>query len=93
MVRRDVPIRGDVGLAFVFGNRATGVENAARRRVLRAGDVSFDHDALALCLHVRVRHGDCGKERFRVGVQRLVVEVVSRRQLHEFAKIHHADAR
>ena len=78
--------------ALVAGQRAAAGERAALGLVDRAGHVALDDLALLLRLQLRVgnRHG--GKQRLRIRVQRVGVELVARRQLHHAAQIHHRDA-
>src|SRR5215471_18714061 len=67
------------------------VEAAAGRRLDGAGDVALEEDALAL--HRRVGDGHRGEKRLRVGMLRVVVELLARGDLHDLAQVHHGYAR
>ena len=71
--------------------RAAGVEPAAARRVRRRRQVTGQQDPLAPLLDDRVGHRDGAHQRARVGVQRLLVQVVGRRLLDQRPEVHDAD--
>src|SRR5436190_1465816 len=97
-----VVARGEVPIAVVRERRldlhadlrhvaATRVEAAARRRVDRARDVALEDDPLALVAQVRIRDRHGGEQRLGVRHDRPVVELLCRRELDEFAEVHHRD--
>src|SRR5712692_2961952 len=70
---------------------AARVEAAPRRRLDRARHVALEQDALALDRGVGDRHR--GQERLGVGMLRVVVELLGRRDLHDLAQVHDRHAR
>ena len=71
---------------------AAGTETAAGRGVHGAWHVAFEDDALAFVLYVGIgdRHGR--EQGLGVRVERVVVQLVARRELDEDAEVHHPDA-
>ena len=65
---------------------------AAGLHVDGARHVAFQFDLHALALLVGIGDGDGRKEGFRVGVQRIAVEVFRGADFHELAQIHNRDA-
>ena len=86
------PRRSDRSAADIHHVRAARVEVAARRRVDRARHVAAEDDPLAPLLDHRVRNRHGGEQRLGVRVQRLIVEIVAGRHLHDLAEVHHGDA-
>src|SRR5438874_9503395 len=85
------PIR-DYLTAFFDRDRATSVEDAALRRPERAGDVAGQDYALPLALEDRVGDGDSRKQGLRIGMKRVLVDLIAVGQLHELAEVHHGNA-
>ena len=54
--------------------------------------VTFEHDAPARALLVRVGHDRSREQRLRVGMLRVAEELVARRELDELPEVHHRDA-
>src|SRR5689334_17918523 len=71
------------------GDRAARVEMAARRWMNGTGNVSLQHDALAL--HGRIGDRHRRQERLGIGMERLVVEVARRRDLYDPSEVHYSD--
>src|SRR5437764_2832333 len=66
------------------------MKNAAGRRTRGRWNVALQNDSLLSRLRVGHRHGR--KQRLGVWHQRLTIEIVRRRQLHDLAQIHHRHA-
>src|SRR6266550_1780857 len=83
--RRDDLHAGDVLRRVV----AARVEDTARRGIRRRRNVARENDSLLARLGI----GDRNRREKSLGVrhQRLAVEIVRRRQLHDFAEVHHGD--
>ena len=71
--------------------RAPRVEAARVRRVRRAREVALEQDRRPRPLDLRIRDRDRREQRDRVRVQRVVVEVVGGRELHDLAEVHDRD--
>jgi hypothetical protein len=67
------------------------VEPAGRRRARRARQVAFEEDRRPLPLDLRVGDRNRGEQRDRVRVERVVVEIVRGRELHDLPQVHHRD--
>lgn len=67
-------------------------EPAAVLRIHRTGDLALDRDALAGPGLLRVRHGNGREKGLRVRVQRISVERIRVRLLHDGSQVHHHDA-
>src|SRR3990172_6477844 len=78
--------------ANILGERAARVKPATRRRVDRAGDIAFQNDALAFSLDHRVWDGHRREQRLGVRVKRMVVKLISSRQLDDLAQVHYGCA-
>ena len=89
MARLDLALDGCLLLAAGHAVGAAGVELAALGRVGGRGNGAFQHDAVHL--DRRVRHGNGGEERLRVGVERITEDVRFRAVFHQVAEIHDAD--
>src|SRR6266545_2467786 len=70
---------------------ATRSEPAATGRVGGAGDVTVEHDVLALALLDRVGDGYGRYQRLGVGVDRPPVQLVAVSDLDDLAEVHHRD--
>src|SRR5918995_5978605 len=71
--------------------RTPGVEPASVWRVGRAREIAGQEDRLALRLHLRIRDRDGGEKRDRVRVQRVLVQLLRRRDLDDRAQVHDRD--
>src|SRR5512133_165652 len=71
--------------------RAARVEAAGVRRVRWAREVPRQEDRFALRFHLRIRDRNRGEQRDRVGVERVLVELLRRRDLDDRAQIHDGD--
>ena len=80
-----------LGTAFDSDGTA-GMKATAVRGVGGAGNITFEDDALARFLDLRVGYGDSRQEGFGIGVERLAIKVIARRQFHDFAEIHNRHA-
>src|ERR1700730_3668421 len=72
-------------------HRAATVEAASRWRIDRARNVTLEHDSLAS--HRGIGNGYRGEERLGVGVRRISVQLLARRNLDDLPEIHHGYAR
>src|SRR3990172_13000678 len=84
------PLRKDLR-ADLNGNGATGMEDAPRRGVQRAGHVTLEDDALPPGLYLRVWNGDRGEQCLGIGMKRVIVQLCTPRDFHQFAEIHDRD--
>ena len=83
--------RGRFGVTQrLLRNRAAGVKVAAGGWIDGARHVPLQHDARPLDLGVGDRHGR--QQRLGVRVQRVGVEVMTRRDLYDAAQVHYGDA-
>ena len=67
-------------------------ETTTRGRVRRTGHITLEHDPSPILPPCRIGDRNCGKERLRVRVRRVVVDLILVALLDDFAEIHHGDA-
>src|SRR5262249_28050962 len=72
---------------------ATRVEATARGEVDGARQIALEDDALASLLDTWIGNGYGGEQRRGVGVQRIAIDRVPVRYLHDLAKVHHGNPR
>ena len=63
-------------------------EVAALGRIDRAGDLTGEENPLTLAVHSGLGNGSCRDQCLRIGVQRLLIELLACGQLHELAQVH-----
>ena len=68
------------------------VKAAACGRIGRAGYIAFEDDAPARPFPARIRNRHGRQERPRVGVQRIVENLIARAQLDDLAEVHNRHA-
>ena len=69
--------------------RAPIVEGAAGRPLEDAGNLSLDGDYFTFFLNHGISHGNGGKQGLRIGVERMVVQLLAISDLHDPAQVHH----
>src|SRR5699024_10390674 len=72
--------------------RASAHEGTARNFVGRAGKIPRENDAFSCAFYMGVGYGDRRQQRLRVGVLRVVEDLVDVTELDELSEIHHGDA-
>ena len=80
----------DFGLTAGLSSEAPRVERAAWRGIGRIGDITGQDDSVAL--KRRIGKGYGRQQSFRIGMQRLPVQLMLFRRLYDFAQIHHGHA-
>ncbi|MPN28210.1 hypothetical protein SDC9_175651 [bioreactor metagenome] len=79
-------------VANFFCIRAAGRKDTAFGRRQRVGDFALQNDALSRAVHLRVKRGNCRKQRARIGMHRAHMQFSCLRELNDFAEIHDPDA-
>ena len=72
------------------GMVAARVKDTSRRGIRGGGYIALQEDSLLS--RVWIRHRDGGEKRLGVRHERRGVKIVRRRELHDFAQVHHRDA-
>ena len=79
-------------LADLLGIRAARGKHATLRRRQRVGDFAFEYDALAGAVDLRIKRGNRGEQRARIGMQRARVQFSGLCKLDDSAEVHNPDA-
>ena|SRR5438132_9656986 len=80
-------LRADLFAAF-DSDRATWVEDATRRRVDWARHLALDRAELPGRLDARIGHRHRGKQRLGIGMERIIEQLVARREFDDPPEIH-----
>ncbi len=87
----DFPKLGNFFRAPVYRQGTPGMEDASARRIYWAWYLPFYDFVRSFGFHCRVRYGNRSKQGSSVGVNGVVVKLVTIGQLDNFAQIHDRD--
>ena len=79
-------------LAAFRGVGAAGMEPASAGRIDRTGDLPFQRLSYTASGLFRIRNGDRGEQRLRVGVDGMIAQLVTLPQFYHTSQVHDTDA-